>query len=47
MVPEMRDMSFLKIFMYFIDLKCWLQGRGEKRDVAKGWIVKEFQCQAM
>lgn len=33
--------------MHFIDVKYWLQGRGEKRDVAKGWMVKERQYQAM
>lgn len=41
MVPKMRDMRFLNIFMCFIDVKHWLQGGGEKRDAVKGWTVKE------
>lgn len=44
---KMRNMSRLKIFMYFRDLEYWLQRRGEKTDVTKGWIVKELQYQAM
>lgn len=47
MVPEMRGMRFLKIFMYFIKVKYWLQGRGEKRDAVKGWTVKGLQYQVM
>lgn len=47
MVPKIRDMRFLKIFIYFIDVKYWLQERGEKRDAVKGWTVKELQYQAM
>lgn len=33
--------------MYFLSLKYWLQERSERRDVPKGFIMKELQYQAM
>lgn len=46
-VLKRRNTTCLKIFMYFIGLKYWLQERSERRDVTKGFIITEFQYQAM